>query len=302
MRTIALLVLCATAPALAAQSEGSTLAALPGSTRSAGLGGAGAALVGDAGAIFSNPAGLATIRHVALEGSYEQYLAGTTLSSAAAAVRFTRLDWGVGAQALDYGSEPEVVPDATGRRGVPTGATFRSADLLAVTALVFRYGLVAVGASGKYARQIIGGDYADAWAGDAGLAIALFDIMALGASVQNIGGDLGGGARLPRRTRVGFTMNYVDPQGAYRLLTTIEGQWPSGRGAVLVAGVEGGIVRRGVGLVGRVGYAGRDAPNDASPLTFGAGVELGRLHFDYAFQAFDALGGGIHRVGVRWTP
>ncbi len=299
-----LLLLLVTARALAAQSEGSVLAGLPGSTRSAGLGGAGAALVGDAGAIFSNPAGLATIRHVAVEGSYEQYLAGSTLSAAAAAVRLGRFDWGVGAQALDYGSEPEIVPDPStgGRRGMPTGATFRSADLLAVSSIVFRYGLIAVGTSGKYARQIIGGYTADAWAGDAGIAIALFDIMALGASVQNIGGDLGGGARLPRRTRAGFTMNYVDPQGTYRLLTTLEGQWPSGGGAVLVAGVEGGLVTRGVGIVGRVGYAGRAAANDASPVTFGAGVELGRLHFDYAYQGFDALGGGTHRVGVRWMP
>src|SRR5439155_17404749 len=50
---------------LAAQTGGSALAVLPGSTRAAGLGGAGAALVGDAGAVFSNPAGIATIRHLA---------------------------------------------------------------------------------------------------------------------------------------------------------------------------------------------------------------------------------------------
>ncbi|HEU5260839.1 MAG TPA: hypothetical protein VFU41_05365 [Gemmatimonadales bacterium] len=294
---------------LSAQSEGSVLAVLPGSTRAAGLGGAGAALVGDAGAIFSNPAGIATIRHVAVEGSYERYLAGTTLSSAALALRVGRFDWGVGAQALDYGSEPEIVPDNTtgGRTGVPTGATFTAADVLAVSSLVFRTGLIAVGTSAKYARQMIGGYTADAWAGDVGIAIAVFDLMALGASVQNIGGDLGGGAggaggRLPRRTRVGFTMNYVDPQGNWRLLTTLEGQWPSGRAAFLVTGVEAGVVTRGVGIVGRAGYAGRWAPSDASPFTFGAGVELGRLHLDYAFRQFDLLGGGTHRFGVRWTP
>ncbi len=289
---------------LKAQSEGSVLAGLPGSTRAAGLGGAGAALVGDAGAIFSNPAGIATIRHLALEGTYERYLAGTTVSAAALAVRLGRFDWGVGAQALDYGTEPEILPDQAsgGRRGIPTGATFTAADLLGVTSFVFRTGLVAVGISAKYARQTIASYAADAWAGDAGLAIAVFDIMALGLSVQNIGGNLGSGARLPRRTRAGFTMNYVDPQGTYRLLTTLEGQWPSGRNALLVAGVEGGIVARGIGLVGRMGYAGHSGANDASPFTFGAGVELGRLHLDYAYQAFDALGGGTQRFGVRWTP
>src|SRR3989449_5814875 len=46
-----------------------SLAVLPGSARAAGMGGAGAAIVGDAGAIFANPAALATIHHLAVEGS-----------------------------------------------------------------------------------------------------------------------------------------------------------------------------------------------------------------------------------------
>ncbi len=290
---------------LAADAASQTaVATLPGSTRSAGLGGAGVALVGDAGALFSNPAGIATVRHIAFEGSYEPYLGGATLSSGAAAIRLLHFHLGAGLQALDYGSEPEIVPDPAtgGRTGMATGNTFRSTDLLGVGTVVYRFGLIALGASGKYARQQIGTWSADAWAGDAGVAIALFDIMAFGASVQNLGGDLGDGARLPRRTRVGFTMNYVDPEGAYRLLTTLEGQWPTGGKAILVTGLEGGVVTRGVGLVGRVGYAAHGPGNDASPLSVGAGVELGRLHLDYAYQNYDALGGGLSRVGVRWTP
>ena len=306
-RCLARWLLLAAPATLAAQSEGSVVAALPGSTRAAGLGGAGAAIVGDAGAIFANPAGLATIRRFAIEGSYQRYLAGTGFSSAAVAARVGRLDLGVGALALDYGREPEIVPDPAtgGRRGTPTGRSFQSAEILAVSSVVYRYGLIAVGASGKYVRQTIADWSADAWAGDAGLAIALFDLMALGVSVQNLGGDLGGGgARLPRRTRAGFTMNYVDPQGTFRLLTTLEGQWPAGRPAVLVVGLEGGLVAKGVGLVGRLGYVSRGGGvvNDASPVTYGASVELGRLHFDYAFQGYDALGGGTHRVGLRWAP
>jgi hypothetical protein len=292
------------AASLSAQSEGSALASLPGSTRSAGLGGAGVALVGDAGALFANPAGLATIHHVAVEGSYEPYLAGTVFSTAAVALRRGRLIWGLGAQALDYGTEPIIVPDSAsgGRRGTPTGGLFSAADLLAVSSFVYRHGLIALGVSGKYARQQIGGSSADAWAGDAGLAIAVFDIFALGASVQNLGGDFGGGARLPRRTRVGVTMNYVDPQGSYRLLSTLEGQWERGQDALLVTGVEGGVVTGGVGLVGRIGYATRSPTSDASRLSVGGGVELGRLHFDYAYQGFDVLGGGTHRIGLRWAP
>ncbi len=289
---------------LFAQSEGSVLTALPGSTRSAALAGAGVALVGEAGAMFANPAGIATIHHLSVEGSYEPYLAGSAVSAAALALRVRRLTWGFGAQALDYGSEPEIVPDPAtgGRRGIPTGASFHPYEVLATTSLVYRHGLAAFGVTGKYNRQQIGSAVSDAWAGDVGVAIAVFDIMAFGVSVQNLGGDLGNGALLPRRTRAGLTLNYTDPQGTFRLLTTLEGQWTRDHSAVLVQGIEGGIVTGGVGLVARLGDATRAAVTDASRLTFGGGVVLGRLALDYAFQAYDVLGGGTHRVGLRWTP
>lgn len=289
---------------LSAQTEGSILTILPGSTRSAALGGAGAALVGDAGAMFANPAGIATIRHLSIEGSYEPYLAGSAVSAAALALRVSRFTWGFGAQALDYGSEPVIVPDPAtgGRRGMTTGASFHPYEALAATSLVYRRGFAALGVTAKYDRQQIGAEVSDAWAGDVGVAIAVFDIMAVGVSVQNLGGDLGGEALLPRRTRAGLTLNYTDPQGTFRLLTTLEGQWTRDHRAVLIQGLEGGIVASGVGLIARLGYATRPAVTDASRVTFGAGVVLGRLAMDYAFQAYDVLGGGTHRVGLRWTP
>ncbi len=267
-------------PSLFAQSEGS-LAVVSGSARAIGLGGAGAAIVGDAGAIFANPAGLATVHHLAVEGSYEAYPSGVTLSTGAVALRVSRFTWGAGAAAL--------------------GPSYTSADVLAVSSLVFRTGIVALGTSTKYVRETLGGARVDAWAGDAGLAIAVFDLMALGVSVQNIGGDLGGGLHLPRRTRAGFTLNYVDPQGTLRLLTTLEGQWPSPGSAFVVLGVEGGVVARGMGVLGRVGYIGHSAATSGSPFTAGASVELGRLHLDYAYRADDTLG-ARHRVGLRWMP
>jgi hypothetical protein len=295
------------AAGLAAQAEGSVAASLPGSTRSAALGGAGVALIGDAGEVFANPAAIAAIHHLALEASVQPYLSGTTYSAAALALRAGHLAWSFGAQALDYGSEEVIVPDSAsgGRRGIPTGASFSATDLIATTGAAYRRGLLAVGATVKYARMQIGAWSADTWAGDAGLAVAVFDIVALGVSVQNLGGDFGpgsGDARLPRRTRAGFTMNYVDPQGTYRLLTTIEGQWPATGPAQLVTGVESGIVARGVGLVGRVGFATGSPTSAASRWSFGGGVELRHLHFDYAYQRFGLLGDGTHRVGIRWAP
>jgi hypothetical protein len=96
---------------LTAQTEGSILPLIPGSTRSAALGNAGAALGGDAGAMFANPAGIATIRHLSIEGSYEPYLAGSSALVRGAGAARDRFSLGFGAQALDYGSEDVIVPD-----------------------------------------------------------------------------------------------------------------------------------------------------------------------------------------------
>ena len=264
---------------------GSVLALAPGSARAAGMGGAGAAIVGDAGGIFANPAALATIHHLVVEASYETFPSGSKFSTGAVALRVSRFTWGAGAAAL--------------------GPSYTSADLLGASSLVFRTGIVALGGTAKYARETIGGARVDAWAGDAGLAIAIFDLMALGVSVQNIGGDFGpaaGGLHLPRRTRAGFTLNYVDPQGTLRLLTTVEGQWPAGGGsAFVVLGLESGVVTRGMGVLGRIGYVGHSGVTSASPFTAGVSVELGPLHLDYAYRADDALG-ARHRMGLRWMP
>ena len=286
---LAFLVAAALLPAspptrLPAQVAGD-IASLPGSTRSAGLAGAGVALVGDAGSVFANPAAIASIRHVALEGSYEEYPAGATLSSAAAAVGFGPFAYGIGAHVLRPAAE----------LGRPT-------DMLALSAIVFRFGMIAVGTSVKYVREGFAVPQVEAWATDAGMAIALFDIFALGASVENIGGSLSAGAHLPRRTRFGFTMNFADPQGSGRLLTTVEGQWPEGRPSVIVAGAEGGMVTHGgVGLVARIGVSGRTSSIDMSPFALGAGIALGRLRLDYAYRSYSAPSGAMHRLGARWT-
>ena len=128
-----------------------------------------------------------------------------------------------------------------------------------------------------------------------------FDLFALGVSVQNIGGDSSGGV-LPRRVRAGFTMNYVDPEGAYRLLTTLEAQWLSGAHAELVQGLEAGVVLGGIVLVGRVAYGTAALTPGVSKMSAGGGVELGRFHIDYAYRPISRRGDAAHRFGVRWTP
>src|SRR6185436_20148171 len=129
-------------------------------------------------------------------------------------------------------------------------------ETLAAGSLVYRSGLIAAGATAKWLRTTTGGVEERGWGGDIGLAIAFFDIMAIGFSMQNVGGNFDDRSALvmPRLTRLGFTMNYVDPQESFRLLSAIEVQWPEGRSARTVLGGEAGTVIRGVGVVGRLAY------------------------------------------------
>lgn len=265
-----------------ASAQVPTIEGVPASVRSVGLGGAGAAIVGDASAVFTNPAGLATIRHLALEGSYAPMSGGAALSMAAVALRVGRFDWGAGAQTFT------------------TPGPLNQDDAVVASSLVYRHGLLAFGVTGKYAHGP-GTPATGEWAGDAGAALAVFDLFALGVSVQNIGGDSARGV-LPRRVRAGFTMNYVDPEGAFRLLTTLESQWLAGHRAELVQGLEAGIVLGGIVLEGRVAYGTAVMAPGVSKVSVGGGVEVGRFHLDYAHRPVDQAGDAEHRFGIRWTP
>ncbi|MEP6472120.1 MAG: hypothetical protein ABJC74_00260, partial [Gemmatimonadota bacterium] len=87
----------------------SILLDLPSSTRSAGLGGAAVALNGDAASIFVNPAGLATIRHIGLEGSLQRFTDGSLLNRGAGALRIYRFDLGAGYQYIRYNQPAPLV-------------------------------------------------------------------------------------------------------------------------------------------------------------------------------------------------
>jgi hypothetical protein len=306
VRRIALVCsLAGTLPAGATAQSASGLLVLqnPASVRAAGLGGAGAALLGDAGALFANPAALALVRYVSLEASYHGAPFDAYQATGALGLRLGQLDLGAGLQYFDYGSEPEMVPDpATGGvTGLPTGATVAGREFLAAGTLTYRIGMLALGGSVKAVGQRVSDLTDRGVTGDLGLALAIFDLAAFGVAVQNLGGNWTDASRivLPGLTRVGFTMNYVDPQESWRLLSTVELQWPEGAGVRALFGVEGGLVVSGVGVLLRGAYASRPAGADLSRLATGGSVTMGGLSVDYAFTPMTLLDGGEHRVGVR---
>ena len=279
-------------PARAQTARESVLPGIPASVRFAGLNGAGAALVGTAGTVFTNPAGLATIRRVAIEGGYQSAPFDGTVATAALAWRVRQFHIGFGLQRFDLGATPVT--------GMPSGPAAGASELLGVGSVVYRFGLIALGATGRYAAQDLVTERNTGVSADLGMAIAVFDIMALGFAVQNVGGNwLESSLRMARLTRTGFTMNYIDPQGTVRLLSTIEVQWPQGRSTRLVLGGEGGVVVSGVGIVGRLAHRSGISPGDGAAFTYGATLQLGSVNLDFAYEPTDLVDDPSRRIGLR---
>ncbi len=269
----------------------------PLSVRSAGLNGAGAALVGSAGSVFSNPAGIATIRHVGIEGAFRSTPSEGTIAAGAVAWRIRQFDIGIGIARLKFGNNT-----ATSLLvGVPTGED--ASELAGVGSVVYRFGIIALAGSGKYVQRTVNNVRDDAVSADAGMAIALFDIMAIGFSMQNIGGRWGGESTvlMPGLTRLAMMWNYVDPLETFRLLSTVEFQWPAGEDFRLVIGGEGGVVINEVGLLGRMAYGSEPTGSAFSKMTYGGSLTLANLAFDYAYQRADLSGEPSHRFGFRLT-
>ena len=280
---------------LAAQVSPPAILSLPGSVRSAGLHGAGAALVGDAGAVFANPVGIATLRHIGLEGTYRRTRFNATAGTAAVGWRLSQFDLGLGLAYVGGDSIPMV--------GLSRGLGGRPYEAMGVGSLVYRFGLIAIGGSIREVRRSAGGGEERGRSGDLGIALAVFDIMAIGFSMQNVGGNWRAQSALPlpRLTRWGFTMNYADPQETFRLLTTLEAQWPEGQPSRWILGGEAGVVVYGVGLLGRAAYQTRTAGTAEPAVTFGGSAALARLQLDYAYAARDLVGEPAHRLGLRLT-
>ena len=260
---------------------------LPVSVRAAGLGGASVALNGDASATFLNPAGLATIRNIAIEGAMQRYPDGSLEGLAAGAFRLFQFDLGGGIHYLRF-SDTAAVRD----------------NLQWTASAVYRFGMLSLGSTLKYVSL---GDSAGqvrrSAATDAGLGIYVFDLFTLAFAVRNIetwrvnGGPL----LLPTSKHAAFAFNFVDPQATARLLTTVEVVWTARAERRTVLGLEAGAVVGKVGLVGRFGYGAPPEGAGQREASVGGGVVLSRFNIDYAWQRRSKLGRDIHRLGLRFT-
>jgi hypothetical protein len=310
----ALLILALLAGAAQAQSSAETRAAvlltLPASSRALALGESWSAIADDESAIFYNPAQLARVRGLAIGGSLQNYVASTTLGAFAVAVPLSRGTLGFGLQLLNYGSADEVVPadGSGGQVGTPTGSTVTAQDMAFTVGYGIAFGArheLRVGASLKYARQEVASYSGGALAGDIGAAYSLSNGWELSAAFQHMGSKLtlaSVSAPLPLTWRASIAAPIMNA-GAFSLRPMAEARQVSGADVTGVLGTEGTwrTGTSGTMVFARAGYAFRGSTDARAPFTVGAGVALGKLQVDYAYEGFDVIGGATNRVGVRFA-
>lgn len=292
----------------AAGAQGRTAALvleMPASSRSLALGGAAAALSQADASIFSNPAQLVSSFRTSASLSVQRHLQTSTLAALSLSSRAGRGTAGVGVQILDYGSEAEIVPDPAfgGTRGMATGGQVSASDLAVSAGYGVSLWRVRVGGAAKLVQQRIAGMSGSTGAMDVGIAADGPLGLTFGGSVQNIGDALalaGERAPLPRTVRAGGALT-LGRGGPVAVLVTGDVFQVRGSRARVVSGAEGiWSTRDGVALAARVGFQTRPDGSAASRLTIGGGVSGRHLGLDYAFQGYETVGAGAHRVGARW--
>ena len=261
---------------------------LPATARYAGLANAGVAVHGDAGALFVNPAGIATMRHAGIEATYHISGSQGVEGSAAAAFRLGQFSLGGGAHYL------RLDPDSP-----------NADNLMTMGTAVFRYAIFAVGASGKYISvEDTTGDVRRSASSDIGILVALFDLVAVGASFQNVGQRTlsGDGLTLPHSSHLGLVFNFTDPQDTWVARIIWEKVWIEGLESRSKVAAELGAQVAGAFVTLRAGTGERNPSTDQSDSAVGASLGFRRFALDYAYQRRTALGGDVQRFGVRFTP
>ncbi len=261
---------------------------LPVSVRAAALGGASVALNGDASATFLNPAGLATIRNIAVEGAINRYGDGSLEGFAAGAFRLLQFDLGGGVHYLRFADDSAAVKD----------------NLQWTASGVYRFGFIAAGGTLKYVSlEDSAGATRRSATVDAGLGIHVFDLMTLAFTVRNLESwrVSGGPLLLPMSKHAAFAFNFTDPQESGRLLGTMEVIWQDRASRRTVLGLEAGAVLSRVGLVARLGYGAAPEGAGQKRLSLGGGLVFRHTNLDYAWQRRTRLGRDVHRFGLRFT-
>ncbi len=290
----------------AAGTSGSEFLLFDTSARGIAMGGAYTAATNDASSIYWNPAGLAQVPRFSATFMHSQYIAGISYDAAAVARRVN--DSSViagGIRYLDIGAIAH-----TDINGLQSGEFHPRSYLAELGWGQSVYDLsdsevdVAMGVSIKYLRSEIV-EKASGYGGDFGVHSRFYGTSQtydIALAIQNLGvGQRFDKVRdsLPTRLRFG---GGVRPYK--QLLLTLEGVAPINNGPYGAAGMEytldiqknmQGAIRAGLNSMNY------DSLGLTSLLSFGFGLKLSDLSFDYAFAPTGDLGAQTHRISLSYN-
>src|SRR5213592_3104209 len=260
-------------------AAGAPILQLTTAPRAAALGGALTA-AGGVTSIFANPAGAITVRHLEVQLGGQTLFEGSKAGSMALGIRARSVALALGIRYLDLGSVDEVVCNGCGGSGTPTGQQLSANEQAFALAAAVELGHASVGAAVNYYSTTLAEASGGAASFSAGVRGRLSERLAVGASLQYVGGDVdvgGFGAPLPRTVRAapgrvggGIEVGLADP--ATQLL-----------------------------VVARLGVASRAGGDFATrPVTLGVGLRFRQVALDYAYAGSELLG-SQHRLGLTFA-
>ena len=255
--------------------------------------------------LFTNPALLDAVHGATATISGQRYIANANLAAASGAVGLFGGTAALGMRGLDYGSVAEYVPDTVnfgGQRGVATGRDVSASEFAVTAGFARAAGRIHIGAAIGYVQEQIADASGGAATMDIGAAADLPRGLTFGLAVQQLGGTLRLGSTaspLPRIVRGGASAPLK--WGSLGALLTVEGLYRQNGDVEPRGGAElGWRTANGVTLTARGGVRGGSNDDVLSRYTYGAGIAAAHIAMDYAYQGMEPLGGGAHRIGVRF--
>jgi hypothetical protein len=288
-------------------TTGSEFLLMDTSARGIAMGGAMTAVTSDSSSIYWNPAGLAQVPRMSTSFMHAQYVADITYEAASYAQRVNDAAVvGAGVRYLNGGSIPQ-----TNVNAVQNG-TFNPYSYVAelgwgqsIYDLSDSEMDVAMGVAARAIRSSLGTATANGYGADFGVqsrfyASAMTYDLAL--AIQN----LGSGQRfdqvrdtLPTRVRFGAAVKPFKP-----LTLSLEAIAPINDTPSGAFGVEYAVeVSRGVKAAARAGIntLTYESLGIASILSFGLGLTLTNVSFDYAFVPMGVIGTATHRISLSYN-
>lgn len=281
--------------------------------RVAGMAGVGTSVSRTSGAVFFNPAGLTRISRFDVTASYVDWFVDTRLYAMAGAYTLGNLgtvavysqyaDYGqievTEVASIDFNSDGTINPGLTGETIHPN---------IFVTGLSYARSVtdkLSFGLTAKYVREDLSRSTAATLAFDGGL---LFDTgfrsIRIAAAVRHFGPEVtyvDRGFPLPQTFDIGISGYIVGsnalvmPSSDYTLLASYSMINPRDFGQQHKVGLEVSMLET---LALRGGYRFNF---DDQGVTFGTGLTISRMRFDYAYDPFGRVLDAVHRLSIGYS-